>query len=57
MPKSSFNPTEEFAYIVLAETGCTGLRLACGCPRLTCVCRLVNPVPFPSGGMCLYWVC
>jgi hypothetical protein len=49
---------EEFTYSVLAVTCYPGLHLACRCLRLSCGCRLVNPIAqFPSSGIHLYRVC
>ena len=43
MLNSSFKQIEEFTHAVLPETCCPGLLLACGCLRLRCECRFVNP--------------
>ena len=57
MFNNSFQQTEEFAYCNFTQNCCLRFRWAFGCLRLSCACRLVNPVPFPSSGICLYWVC
>ena len=40
---NSFKQTERFTYSRLTETCCPSLDLECGCFKLCCGCRLVNP--------------
>jgi len=56
MLNNSFQQTQEFTYCNFTQNCCLGLRCSFVCLRLSCGCRLVNPVSFPSSGICLYWV-
>jgi len=40
---SSLKPVEQLTYTVRTATCCSGLLLICGCFRLSCECRFVNP--------------
>ena len=43
MLNSFFKQIEKFTYSNFTETCCPELILSCGCIRLSCECRFVNP--------------